>query len=86
MVDLLAVSTPELSNEFKAIAQTDIMDAHNPAYNAAYHDDIDGDRIGDSIDNCISIANPDQEPSSVNPSCGAACETASCAGVTCVNH
>ena len=49
-------------------------------------EDADSDGVTDAGDNCISIANPDQETSSVNPSCGAVCETASCAGVTCVNH
>ena len=76
-VDLMAVSTPQLSNEFKAIAQTDIMGAHNPAYNAAYLDDADGDRIGDSIDNCPDITNPDQLDSNGN-GIGDLCEIAGC--------
>ena len=71
--------------DMNGIAQT-IMDGHDPNYDAAYHNDIDGDRVGDSIDNCISTANPDQEPSTINPDCGKACERASCLGVTCVNH
>lgn len=73
------------TTDLKAIAKG-IMDGHDPEYDAAYLNDADGDRVGDSIDNCISIANPGQEPSSINPDCGAVCETASCAGVTCANH
>jgi hypothetical protein len=38
------------------------------------------------IDNCVSIANPGQEPSAINPNCGEACVTSSCAGTICVNH
>ncbi|MDG2045822.1 MAG: hypothetical protein P8J79_01285 [Halioglobus sp.] len=47
--------------------------------------DTDGDGVPDLIDNCVSIANADQEPSFV-PGCGAACVTSSCAGTVCVNH
>lgn len=73
------------TTDLNAIAKS-IMDGHDPAYDAAYLNDIDGDRVGDSVDNCVSIANPGQEPSSLNPGCGQACETASCAGVICANH
>jgi hypothetical protein len=38
------------------------------------------------IDNCVSIANPGQEPSAINPNCGEACVTSSCAGTICVNY
>ncbi len=48
--------------------------------------DSDGDGFGDACDNCISLPNPGQEPSSINENCGEACETASCVGVTCTNH
>jgi hypothetical protein len=73
------------TTDLKAIAKS-IMDGHDPTYDAAYHVDMDGDRVGDSLDNCISISNPDQTPSAVNPSCGQACETSGCGGVLCANH
>jgi hypothetical protein len=34
----------------------------------------------------VSIANPGQEPSAINPNCGEACVTSSCAGTICVNY
>ena len=48
--------------------------------------DTDGDGVNDLLDNCVSIANPGQEPSAINPDCGEACVTSSCAGTICVNH
>ena len=48
--------------------------------------DTDGDGVNDLVDNCVSIANPDQEPSAINPDCGEACVTSSCAGTICVNY
>jgi hypothetical protein len=48
--------------------------------------DVDGDGVNDLLDNCVSIANPGQEPSAINPSCGEACVTSSCAGTICVNR
>jgi streptogramin lyase len=48
--------------------------------------DVDGDGVNDLLDNCVSIANPGQEPSAINPNCGEACVTSSCAGTICVNH
>ena len=48
--------------------------------------DTDGDGVPDRIDNCVSIKNPGQEPSAVNPSCGAACVTSGCLGTFCNNH
>jgi hypothetical protein len=45
-----------------------------------------GDGVNDLLDNCVSIANPGQEPSAINPSCGEACVTSSCAGTFCENH
>ena len=37
--------------------------------------DTDGDGVNDLVDNCVSIANPGQEPSAINPDCGEACVT-----------
>jgi hypothetical protein len=48
--------------------------------------DVDGDGVNDLLDNCVSIANPGQEPSAINPSCGEACVTSSCAGTFCENY
>jgi hypothetical protein len=48
--------------------------------------DTDGDGVNDLLDNCVSIANPDQEPSAINPNCGEACVTSGCAGPICENH
>jgi hypothetical protein len=48
--------------------------------------DVDGDGVNDLLDNCVSIANPGQEPSAINPSCGEACVTSSCAGTFCENR
>jgi hypothetical protein len=48
--------------------------------------DTDGDGVNDLLDNCVSIANPGQEPSASNPDCGEACVTSSCAGTICVNR
>ncbi|WP_415357905.1 leucine-rich repeat protein [Halioglobus sp. Uisw_031] len=48
--------------------------------------DVDGDGVNDLLDNCVSIANPGQEPSAINPNCGEACVTSSCAGTFCENH
>ena len=48
--------------------------------------DTDGDGVNDLVDNCVSIANPGQEPSAINPDCGEACVTSSCAGTICVNY
>ena len=48
--------------------------------------DTDGDGVNDLLDNCVSIADPGQEPSAINPSCGEACVTSSCAGTCCDNH
>ena len=48
--------------------------------------DVDGDGVNDLLDNCVSIANPDQEPSAINPNCGEACVTSSCAGTFCENY
>ena len=48
--------------------------------------DVDGDGVNDLLDNCVSIANPGQEPSTINPNCGEACVTSSCAGTICENH
>ena len=48
--------------------------------------DVDGDGVNDLLDNCVSIANPGQEPSTINPNCGEACVTSSCAGTFCENH
>ena len=76
-VDLLTTTIGTYSNDFKAIAQTVIMDAHDPAYDAAYHVDADGDRIGDSIDNCPNVANPDQADSNDN-GIGDLCEIPGC--------
>ena len=45
-----------------------------------------GDGVNDLLDNCVSIANPSQEPSTINPNCGEACVTSSCAGTFCENH
>jgi hypothetical protein len=42
--------------------------------------------VNDLLDNCVSIANPGQEPSAINPSCGEACVTSSCAGTFCENR
>jgi hypothetical protein len=48
--------------------------------------DTDGDGVNDLLDNCVSIANPDQTPSAINPNCGEACVTSGCAGPICENH
>ena len=48
--------------------------------------DVDGDGVNDLLDNCVSIANPGQEPSTINPNCGEVCVTSSCAGTFCENH
>ena len=48
--------------------------------------DTDGDGVNDLLDNCVSIANPDQTPSAINPNCGEVCVTSGCAGPICVNH
>ena len=48
--------------------------------------DVDGDGVNDLLDNCVSIANPGQEPSAINPNCGEACVTSSCAGTFCENR
>jgi hypothetical protein len=48
--------------------------------------DTDGDSVNDLLDKCVSIANPDQEPSAINPDCGEACVTSNCAGTFCENH
>jgi hypothetical protein len=48
--------------------------------------DTDGDGVNDLVDNCVSIANPDQEPSAINPSCGEVCVTSGCTGTICENH
>jgi titin len=48
--------------------------------------DVDGDGVNDLLDNCVSIANPSQEPSAINPNCGEACVTSSCAGTFCENR
>ena len=48
--------------------------------------DTDGDGVNDLLDNCVSIANPDQTPSAINPNCGEACVTSGCAGTICENH
>ena len=48
--------------------------------------DVDGDGVNDLLDNCVSIANPGQEHSAINPDCGEACVTSSCAGTFCENH
>jgi hypothetical protein len=85
-VDLLAGSVGAFTNDFKAIAQTTIMDAHDPAYDAAYHNDIDGDRVGDSVDNCISTPNPDQELAIGYTDCGAACVVVACGAASCTNQ
>ena len=45
-----------------------------------------GDGVTDLLDNCVSSANPDQTPSAINPNCGEACVTSSCAGPICENH
>jgi hypothetical protein len=42
--------------------------------------DTDGDGVNDLLDNCVSIANPDQTPSAINPNCGEVCVTSGCAG------
>ena len=48
--------------------------------------DTDGDGVNDLLDNCVSIANPDQTPSAINPNCGEVCVTSGCAGPICKNH
>ena len=48
--------------------------------------DTDGDGVNDLLDNCVSIANPGQTPSAINPNCGEACVTSSCAGTFCENR
>jgi hypothetical protein len=49
--------------------------------------DSDGDGISDADDNCMSIANPLQEPSTLDPNCGKACNSGGfCGAPFCVNH
>jgi hypothetical protein len=48
--------------------------------------DTDGDGVNDLLDNCVSIANSDQEPSAINSNCGEVCVTSGCAGPVCENH
>ena len=48
--------------------------------------DTDGDGVNDLVDNCVSIANPDQTPSAINPNCGEVCVTSGCAGTFCENY
>ncbi|MFT6288759.1 MAG: hypothetical protein ACJA09_003523 [Alcanivorax sp.] len=42
--------------------------------------DTDGDGVNDLIDNCVSISNPGQQPSTLNANCAEACVTSGCAG------